>query len=110
MQEFYNEGFADGYKDGYDTGHDDGYREKLLTQYDRVTHITPRGVVFCNSEYANLLETALNLACEWVLNDHEGTIEEFQDYFLNRAKEALENEKATQKEMGQKQPQNSCKR
>ncbi len=71
--------------------------KKLLTQYDRVINLTQYGFYICNSEYADILEIALNLACQQIAYDHIGTAEYFQDYFLKRAKEVT-HEKATQEE------------
>ncbi len=48
--------------------------------------------------YYELLK-AYELACQWIANDHKGTAEDFQDYFLKRAKE-VDHEKATSKETG----------
>lgn len=35
------------------------------------------------------LRKALELACEWIANDHHGSVESFVAYFLERAKEAV---------------------
>lgn len=40
------------------------------------------------TEYMELLK-ALELACEWISNDHVGTIESWKEYFRQRAKEAI---------------------
>lgn len=100
VNDAYNEGFTNGRLQGYGEGYTEGYRKKLLTQYDRVINLTQYGFYICNSEYADILEIALNLACQQIAYDHIGTAEYFQDYFLKRAKE-VKHEKATSKEMEQ---------
>ena len=58
--------------------------------------------------YYELLK-AYELACQWIANDHKGTAEDFQDYFLKRAKE-VDHEKATSEEMGETEDKNLSER
>lgn len=41
-----------------------------------------------DTEYMEMLK-ALELACEWIANDHVGTVESWKEYFLLRAKEGI---------------------
>jgi hypothetical protein len=39
-------------------------------------------------DYLVLLK-ALELACEWISNDHNGSAEDFMGYFIKQAKEKI---------------------
>jgi hypothetical protein len=41
-----------------------------------------------NTEHMELLK-ALELACEYIADDHETTVESWKEYFLKRAKEGI---------------------
>jgi hypothetical protein len=41
-----------------------------------------------NTEHMELLK-ALELACQWITNDHKGTPESWKEYFLMKAREGI---------------------